>query len=60
MWKSGNQELKIYNDKEDKRDARGEFAFLLIQLISERCSALLLIVISANRFDIREVMVWSF
>jgi hypothetical protein len=42
-------------DKE--RDAHREFSFLFIPFISVRCSALLLVVISANRFDIRAVMV---
>ena len=44
-------------DKE--RDAHREFSFLFIPFISVRCSALLLVVISANRFDIRAVMVLS-
>jgi hypothetical protein len=57
MWKSGNQELKIYNDKEDNRDASLEFAFLPILLLSERYSALLQIVFRVNRFDISLVMV---
>ena len=45
--------------KGEKRDAHREFAFLLIQLISERHSALLQIVFRANRFDISLVMIWD-
>jgi hypothetical protein len=55
---SRNQELQIYRDKGDNQDARRKLSFLLIPLISMRCSALL-IVTYANRFDIRVVVVWN-
>jgi hypothetical protein len=55
MWKSVTEDSCIG----EKRDVRREFAFLPILLLSERYSALLQIVIRANRFDISLVMVWN-